>query len=179
MLLRPDVRLPPLSDPRLAERAVDLLRIPQTLLPLAPDEAAQVVAQMGLVAFGPGSVVLREGETRHADYLLLLLEGEVEVATRSGGPFEIPIAVLGAGSVIGEMSLFDGEPRSATCVARSHVLAAALSQQGLARLVDSHPRTAAKLLMGLAQRLSERLRALGEQLQIYATLPADRPERLP
>jgi CRP/FNR family cyclic AMP-dependent transcriptional regulator len=179
MALRHDARLPPISDPRLAERTADLLRIPQTLLPLTAEEAAQVVAQMGLVAFGPGATVLREGEGAQADYLLLLLEGEVEVATRSGGPIEMPIAVLAAGSVIGEMSLFDGEPRSATCVARSHVLAAALTRPALERLIDAHPRTAAKLLMGLAQRLAERLRALGEQLQIYARLTDTEPGRLP
>jgi CRP/FNR family transcriptional regulator, cyclic AMP receptor protein len=179
MALRSDTRLPPISDARLAERTADLLRIPQTLLPLAPDEAAQVVAQMGLVAFGPGATVLREGDGAQADYLLLILEGEVEVATRGGGPIEMPIAVLAAGSVIGEMSLFDGEPRSATCVARSHVLAAALTRPALERLIDAHPRTAAKLLMGLAQRLAERLRALGEQLQIYARLTDTEPGRLP
>ena len=170
MVLRRDARLPPLHDARLAARAAELLRIPQTLLPLGPDEAAEVVAQMGLVAFGPGSTVLREGDGSYADYLLLILEGEVEVATRGGGPIEMPIAVLAAGGVIGEMSLFDGEPRSATCTARSHVLAAALTRPALERLIDAHPRTAAKLLLGLAQRLAERLRALGEQLQIYARL---------
>ncbi len=176
---RPETRLPPLSDPRLAERAADLLRMPQTLLPLQPDEAAQVVARMGLVAWGPGMVVLREGDGGAPVQLLLLLEGEVEVSTSGGGPAELPIAVLGAGSVIGEMALFDGEPRSATCTARSHVLAAALTRGALDALIDQHPRTAAKLLMGLAQRLSERLRALGEQLQIYARIGETEAGRLP
>jgi CRP/FNR family transcriptional regulator, cyclic AMP receptor protein len=168
----PATRLRPVTDlPALAERAAELLRTPLTRLPLTADEAGHVVAQMGMIPFPAGSTVLREGEGQRADYLLLLLEGEVQVESRGHGVGDaVTISVLGPGSIIGEMSLLDGAPRSATCIAMGKVLAAGLSRKGLELLIDEQPRAAAKLLMGLAQRLADRLRALGQQLQIYAQL---------
>ena len=48
--------------------------------------------------------------------------------------------------------------------------AASLSRNGLNRLIEQRPAVAAKLMAGISQRISERLRALGEQLQMYAQL---------
>lgn len=169
-------RIRPLAEqPALAERAADLLRTPQALRQLSPDDAQLIVQRMGLVGLPAGAVVLREGDQTAAPFLLLLLEGEVEVDTRAGGAADaVALAVLGPGSIIGEMSLLDHAPRSATCTALSPVLAAGLSRRALEQLLDEHPRAAARLLLGLAQRLAERLRALGQQVQVYAELAAVR-----
>ena len=60
--------------------------------------------------------------TRHAvfqvgqpgDSLHIVLEGRVKVSLLSEEGKEAILSILGAGEVFGEMSLFDGEPRSAT-----------------------------------------------------------------
>lgn len=159
--------------PALAEQAADLLRTPQTQLPLNADEAAQVVAHMGLVSFHAGAAVLREGEGSRSAHMLLLLQGEVQVELQGDPPGQaLELSVLGPGSLIGEMSLLDGAPRSATCTAMNAVTAAALTRRGLEMLIEQHPRTAAKLLLGIAQRLADRLRASVQQVQIYAQLAA-------
>jgi CRP-like cAMP-binding protein len=67
---------------------------------------------------------------------------------------------------MGEMSRIDGAPRSAQCTALGPVLAAGLSRRGLEQLIDEAPRAAAKLMTGLAQRMADRLRALGQQGQM-------------
>lgn len=172
-------RLRPLGDlPALAERAADLLRTPQTLLPLNPQESAQVVAHMGLITYTAGTVVLREGEGSRSSHMLLLLQGEVQVDMHGADANEeLSLSVLGPGSIIGEMSLLDGAPRSATCTAMSPVTAAALTRKGLEVLIEQHPRTAAKLLMGVAQRLADRLRLLSQHTQMYAKLAADASSR--
>jgi CRP/FNR family transcriptional regulator, cyclic AMP receptor protein len=72
----------------------------------------------------------------------------------------------------------DGSPRSATCTAVSAVRAAGLSRKGLEALLQAHPAVAARLALGLAQRIGERLRALGQQLQIYAQLNASQKAEL-
>jgi CRP-like cAMP-binding protein len=172
----PSSRTRPLVDhPALAARTIELLGTPQTDLPLSPAEAAAIVARMGLVALPAGAAVLREGEDPTQRFLLLVLEGEVQIDS-SGGTAVNPVAlsVVGPGSVIGEMSLLDHAPRSATCVAVSPVLAAGLTREALDDLVEHEPRAAAKLLMGLAQRLAERVRALGQMVHVYAQMP-DRP----
>lgn len=166
---RPGAARPLSDDPALAERAADLLRTPGALLNLTPPEAACLVAQMRLMHYGPGITLFREGDDVRLDHLLLVLEGEVSIEVGVGGALvPVAISVVGPGSVIGEMALLDGAPRSASCTTVSAVRAAALSRQGLERLIDQQPRVAVKLLIGLGSRTGERLRALGEQLQMYA-----------
>jgi CRP/FNR family transcriptional regulator, cyclic AMP receptor protein len=170
-------RTPPLTDvPSLAAQAADLLRLPHSLAPLSPDDARCVVNYLRLVSYPKGAAVLREGDAGAA-YMLLVLEGEVEVDAGSG-PDSTAIAVLGPGSILGEMALLDGSPRSATCTAVSAVRAAGLSRKGLEALLQAHPAVAARLALGLAQRIGERLRALGQQLQIYAQLNASQKAEL-
>ena len=168
-------RTPPLADqPLLFQRAVELLVTPQTHLPLSPDEATQVAQYMRAIAFPAGAVVINEGEDRRADYMLLILEGDVQVDTPLVDTGErLPLVVLGTGSIIGEMSVLDGEPRSATCTAMTPVMAAGLTRKGLELLIEQQPRAAAKLLMGMAQRLADRVRSLGQQVQIYAQIAGD------
>lgn len=162
--------------PAHAARAAELLMAtPSALSQLAPDEARQVVALMRLVSFPAGTVLFREGDRSGTSYLLLVLEGEVTVDLGVGSAAEsVAISALGPGSIIGEMSLIDAAPRSAQCTAMSPVVAAGLSRGGLQRLIDEHPKVAAKLLLLLAQRLADRLRTLGQQMQIYAQLGSAR-----
>ena len=72
--------------------------------------------------------------------------------------------VLPAGSVLGEMSMFDGEPRYASCWALSEVEAAVLDRAAVARLIVAKPEVGAKLLVKLTQLLAQRLRNTSSQL---------------
>ncbi|MFY9513457.1 MAG: cyclic nucleotide-binding domain-containing protein [Rubrivivax sp.] len=164
----------PLSDkPGLAQRAAEMLCTAHTMLPLDAWEAACVVEQMLLVHYPPRATVLREGDGQRSNFLLLILDGDVSVDTLGEPNAQVPIAVLGAGSIIGEMALLDGAPRSATCVAVSPVQAAGLSRQGLQRLIDEQPQVAVKLLIGLAARIAERLRAMADHLRLYGRLTSE------
>lgn len=156
------------ENPRLATRATELLQTFQAFVRLDADDARCVVAYMREVGYARGALLFAAGDQSGSSYLLLVLEGEVAVDAGGNGPRgAVPISVLGAGSVLGEMALLDGAPRSATCTALSAIQAAGLSRRGLERLIDEHPKVAAKLMAGLMQRMSERLRALGEQLELY------------
>ena len=167
-------RVRPLADsPMLASRTVELLRSPHALFGLSADEARCVVGHMRAVNYAKGATLLREGDERDAGEMLLLLEGEVSVDAGADGPGGgVTIASLGPGSVLGEVALLDGLPRSAQCTALSPVHAAGLSRRALQDMLDVHPRVAAKLMIALSQRITERLRGMGQQLQIYAQLTA-------
>jgi CRP-like cAMP-binding protein len=159
------------DSPALAAQATDMLRAPRTMLPLSADDAQHIVRQMRLVSAPRGTLLFREGDESRSNHMLLLLEGEVSVESAAApGAHAVAISVLGAGSIIGEMAMIDGAPRSANCSAITNVLAAGLSRQGLERLLLEQPLAAAKLLLVLSQFTAERLRALGQQLQIYAQL---------
>ena len=159
--------------PALAAQAIDMLRSPHALFAFTPDEARAVVAHMRVATFPRGATLLRENDGRDTAEVLLLLEGEVAVeAGVESAAGAVPIASLGPGSLLGEVALLDGRPRSAHCTALSPVRAAALSRKSLEALLESHPRVAAKLMIELSQRIAERLRAMGLQLQVYAQLTA-------
>ena len=159
--------------PTLAAQAIEMLRSPGAMLGLTVDEARVVVGHMRAVSYARGATLLREGDGRDANEMLLLLEGEVTVDAGTHSPGgAVPIASLGPGSVLGEVALLDGRPRSAQCTALSPVRAAGLSRQALQTLLDAHPRVAAKLMIALSQRIAERLRGMGQQLQVYADLTA-------
>lgn len=170
----PSTRSRPLSDlPALAAQTIELLRSSHALFGLSADEARCVVAQMQLVSHPKGATLLREGDGRDTSEMLLLLDGEVSVdagvAAHAGG---VAIASLGPGSLLGEVALLDGRPRSAQCTALSPVRAAVLSRHALQTLLDTQPRVAAKLMIALSQRITERLRGMGQQLQVYGQLTA-------
>ncbi|MES2938168.1 MAG: cyclic nucleotide-binding domain-containing protein [Pseudomonadota bacterium] len=118
----------------------------------------------------PGQVLIAEGDT--SDWLMLLLRGTADVGKRDGRvPEAAPqadgstrIAVVREGAVLGEMSMFDGEPRYASCWALTEVEAAVLSRAGVGDLVQRHPAVGAKLLVKLTQLLAQRLRNTSNQL---------------
>lgn len=169
-------RTRPVSDnPKLAARTAELLQTMHAFVRLDQADAACVVRYMREVSYSRGDVMFRCGDSNSgsAGHMLLVLEGDVSVDASSPGPHgAVPISVLGAGSVLGEMSLLDGAPRSATCTAVTNLLAAGLARKGLERLIEEHPRVGAKLLAGLAQRMAERLRSTAEQLQMYGQIDA-------
>ena len=161
--------------PELAHLAADLLRKPPALLGLTDAEARCVVGHMQLFDFAKGSLLLRECDSTATGTMLLVLNGEVSVEItepgRPGRPGDaVTISAQGAGALLGEMSLVDGEPRSTNCTALSPVQAAGLSRSGLELLIEQQPKVAAKLLAEVASIIANRLRALSDQLRLYASL---------
>lgn len=177
----PQLRVRPLSElPALAEMAAGMLSRPKAMVQLTLEEARRVVARMGLVGFPVGATLLREGAESASGHMLLILEGEVSVDSESAGGPQAPLAlsVLGPGEIIGEMALLDGAPRAVSCTAVSAVQAAGLSRKGLEELMAEHPVVAAKLVVVLATRIADRLRAVSQQVQVYAQLAAESHDEL-
>jgi CRP/FNR family transcriptional regulator, cyclic AMP receptor protein len=169
-------RTPPLvGTPDLAAKAVEFLCASNSGFGFEVEEAKCVVSYLRSVSYSQGNFLYREGDDTKSGYMLLLLEGEVSVDTSASGRADrVAISVLGPGSLIGEMALIDGSPRSASCIAVSTVVqAAGLSHSGLELLGREHPRVAFKLMVYVARTITDRLRALGEQLHIYDQLIAN------
>jgi CRP-like cAMP-binding protein len=110
----------------------------------------------------PGMEIIREGEG--GDFMMLLIEGRVDVNKRDRWNTPQLIAQVEPGRTLGEMSMIDGEPRFATCVAIEPALVAVLDRENLARIIVEQPLLGAKLLMELVLMLSQRLRATSVRL---------------
>lgn len=103
--------------------------------------------------FAPGEYLIREGSSGTKMYVILT--GAVSVVTESDGR-RVEIDTLAEGGCVGEMSLLDRMPRSASVVAAKPTVAVAINETVL-RL--SNPKLCLKLYRSLAAILAERLRA--------------------
>jgi len=110
----------------------------------------------------PGAEIIREGDG--GDFMLMVLEGEVEVHKRDRWNTPQLLATVEAGRTLGEMSMIDGEARFATCIATAPVVIAVLDRENLARIIVEQPLLGAKILMELVLMLSQRLRATSQRL---------------
>ncbi len=153
------------------DRAADMLITKGALVELSQVDARVVVNYMTPRRFPAGTVLMREGEVEDADFMLLVLDGEVTVENSVHGDDEtMVVSVLGAGSLIGEMGLLDGGKRSATCVASSQVSAAVLARSQLTALVENEPPVAARLLLAMSKRVVDHLRETNRKLLTFAQL---------
>ena len=136
------------------ERAARQLITPGALVQLSLADAREVVAYMMPRRIPAGTTIFHAGDATDGDDMLLVIDGEVTVENQASPTSEgLVVTVLGPGSLIGEMSLIDGSPRSATCVA-----AGQLTKDALARLMSEQPGLAARLLLAISKRLSDHLR---------------------
>ncbi len=154
-----------------AELAALLLAAPDAMMRLTLDEARIVVSYMNPRKFAEGTVFIQEGDKNNTDYMVLVLDGEVTVESIVvSRTTPVTTAVLGAGSLLGEMGIVDGEPRSATCTATSHVRAAILTRGALEQLITEQPAIGAKFMMSISLRIAQRLRDTSDKLKLYAQL---------
>jgi CRP-like cAMP-binding protein len=102
-----------------------------------------------------GDVIVRKGEAGIGFYLIM--DGTVEV--RSDGRV---LSKLGPGQFFGEMSVLDGQPRSADVVALEPSRCLALTSWSFKSIVSEHPKMALKLLQESVRRLRMNTQTPGE-----------------
>jgi hypothetical protein len=120
-------------------------------MPLAPLEKVLFLKQVSLfreipaedvaallpiadeISFQAGEVVIREGDS--GDALYLIVEGTIGISA-GGAPTG---KRLGSRDVIGELSILTGDPRTATCTAESEVLALRIHRDPFWHLMRERP----------------------------------------
>ena len=104
-----------------------------------------------------GDAIIRRGEPDQTLYFVL--HGNLEVIAHSGDGLSMGrMALVGAGSVLGEVSFFDGGPRSAGAWALDDCEVAAMTPDQYAAFEESSPALARELLFALGRILAIRLR---------------------
>ncbi|MBI2900107.1 MAG: cyclic nucleotide-binding domain-containing protein [Planctomycetes bacterium] len=96
--------------------------------------------------FAAGEKLFAEGD--RGDSCYLIMEGRVRIL--AGGK---EVAALGPRECVGEMSLLDGEPRSATAVTAEEARLLRIGTEDFHDMLATHPGIAAGLLRTLARRL--------------------------
>ena len=109
-----------------------------------------------------GAALIREGDS--GDFMVFLLDGQCEIVKNDPTGLPQRIGLAGPGKILGEMSMIDGEPRFASCIALEETLFAVLDRDGLSRIIAGDPRLGIKILMELVLLLSQRLRSASGKL---------------
>jgi CRP/FNR family transcriptional regulator, cyclic AMP receptor protein len=95
-----------------------------------------------------GTILTRQGATGGIAYILASGRAEVLRAGRR-------LALLGPGDVVGELSLIDGKPRSATVKALSDLEVLQIDARDLKLLLRKAPAVTRNLMVALAGRLRD------------------------
>jgi CRP-like cAMP-binding protein len=123
------------------------------------------VEQLRLIAFSaeplklpPGTTLFREGAP--ADRGFVVVRGAVKLTTQGDdGPREL--AVVGPGSLIGELALLCATTRPATATTSDHTELLAVSRRLLRRMLEEYPEMAGRMRAALSQRLARLTSELG------------------
>lgn len=137
---------------------------------LTESEMAKLINVMSLYELDPGEILFREGD--EGQYVCFVVEGVLEILKKSITGHEIVITTLSHGYSIGEMSMFDRTPRSATVRARDKVTLAVLPQNGFKMILKKFPAIGIKILIGFARFQTENLRKTSNRLNAYTHLLA-------
>jgi len=113
---------------------------------LARKELRVIAGLAKALSFPEGAVVAEEGKP--GGRFFLILDGEAKVTVRGRTR-----RTLRAGDYFGEISLIDGEPRSATIMAATPLRTLALAEWNFRSALLTNPGIARKLLVELCRRL--------------------------
>ena len=100
--------------------------------------------------FHRGSLMFIEGETSTEMYIIK--QGKIRILKQEGES-TIELAVLGAGSVLGELALLDHQPRSATAQVIEDVTAAVIDDSLFTRTLAAIPPWLKDIIMEVVKRL--------------------------
>ncbi|MEA2695417.1 MAG: family transcriptional regulator, cyclic receptor protein [Acidobacteriota bacterium] len=125
--------------------------------------------------FADGAFLFQEGDKGAEMYVVL--EGKARISKFIPGAGEEALAILERGDFFGEMSLIDGEPRSADARAHSGPLTVlALDQSTVKEVLAMDPHAALEFLQLLCRLVANRLREIDEKVVGWRILSGERTE---
>jgi uncharacterized membrane protein len=119
------------------------------------DEAERetLAQQVEVVRFNAGATLWNYGDPGGALYVIR--SGEVEIFFKDDTGTRIVLETAGAGQHIGEISLLDGGPRTASAMALTDVEAIRVDRDDLDKLLSRHPTAALDILAATGRRLRQ------------------------
>jgi CRP-like cAMP-binding protein len=159
-------------DPRtggLRERG--LLRSVSIFSDLDTAEVAALERLAEIREYADGAVIVSQEDP--GDALYVLVRGKVKVVLYGESGREIILSIFKApGDFFGEMSLLDGEPRSASVIADEPSRLLVLARRDFHAHLERHPRTALRVLTELSRRLRRADAVIGNLalLDVYGRL---------
>ena len=154
-------RLAPRTYVDVAERIEKLSKVPlfQGLTKQALELISRVASEE---SHALGTKIFQHGDP--GDKLYIILEGKVRISRDVPGMGEEALAVLGPGSVFGEMSLLDEAPRSADARVHERCRLLTVPKDAFEDLLFLHKDLAYEVLWSVIRMLTQRLRETNDKL---------------
>jgi CRP/FNR family transcriptional regulator, cyclic AMP receptor protein len=124
---------------------------------ISPDEMEQIIKYAFIKPFEPGYVLFRENLIV-GQIMYVILSGKVELSKKNVAGEDVPFLTMGPGSLIGEMSLFEQQKRSASAVVKEYSELLVMPKYNFDRMLQSRPTEAIKILLNFIKIMSQRLR---------------------
>ena len=131
------------------------------------EELSIVANYINILEIEPGEILFKEGE--QGDCVYFIVDGELDVIKESVsgtqvGIDKVVISRLTRGRSIGEMSIIDNIPRSATVKARTKAALVTLTSSGFDSICKDYPNIGIRILKGISRLLSMNLRKTSSRL---------------
>jgi len=130
---------------------LDLIRRVPLFSLLTTDQAQSIADSVVKRRFKRGELIVEQGTKSNA--LFILLNGRARVLTADTRGREVILAVLQPGDYVGEMSLIDNEPHSATVRAEVQTDMLVLGRSEFSRCLPESSSLSYAILRGLVARL--------------------------
>ena len=143
---------------------LDLIRRVPLFSMLTNDQAQSIADSVVKRRFRRGEIIVEHGKKSNA--LFILLTGRARVLTSDSRGREVILAVLQPGDYVGEMSLIDNEPHSATVRAEVQTDMLILGRAEFARCLPENSSLSYAIMRGLVARL----RSADRQIESLALL---------
>ena len=130
---------------------IELLQSVSIFWDLNENDLGHIADKMVAKHFENGNYIFLEDS--EGKQCFFVLEGSVKVTRLSKDGREVILAMLNEGDFFGEMSLLDGESRSANVIALEKTKVLTLDRNDFIAVVNDYPQIAVQLLKELARRL--------------------------
>ncbi|MCO6187520.1 Crp/Fnr family transcriptional regulator [Rhizobium sp. L1K21] len=114
-----------------------------------------------------GTTIFQRGD--EGNYMLLTVSGRIKISLITAQGKELSLRHLEAGTILGEMAILDGSPRSADATAVAATEGYVIAKRDFQRLMEKHPVAAQAVIHYLCARLRETT----EQLETIALYDLD------
>ena len=126
------------------------------------EQIKKLVRYMSVYDVAEDTVLFSEGEK--SSYMVLIVKGRVDVVKFDSHDTPKKITSIGPGRTIGEMSIIDGEPRSACAVTGSDALLFVMTAAQFKGLNEALPSIGITLALKIAKQMSQYLRQTSGRL---------------